>query len=811
MRRLAVGILVCAVVLLGAASIAVAAADSRAASPPSQNQELDPAPAAPAGLSAADWADISGQVAVQLGASAADAVPGFAQAADFGLAIQQAYLKGAVSETEESFGFAVAVSGDTVVVGAYGEDGSANGVNGAHNNGLMGSGAAYVFVRSGAGWTQQAYLKASNPGIADYFGYAVAISGDTAVVGSVCEDGSSTGVNGADDNSTDDAGAAYVFVRSGTTWTQQAYLKASNTGSYDYFGLSVAVVGDTVVVGAGNEDGSATGVNGVEDNNAGDAGAAYVFVRSGTTWTQQAYLKASNAEANDNFGVSVGISGDSVVVGARYESSGATQVDGNQADNSVMYAGAAYVFVRSGTTWAQQAYLKASNAQESDFFGYSVAVSGDTAVVGALAEDSNATQVDGNQADNRAPRAGAAYVFVRSGTTWSQQAYLKASNAEANDNFGVSVGISGDSLVVGAVYESGSAAGVNGNAFDNSCGTSGAAYVFARSGTTWTQQAYLKASNPGVADYFGNTVAVSDDTIVIGAYTEDGSATGVNGANNNLVLNAGAAYVFVAPSAFASSLTYTGPTIDADGDSQTTLSALLACPEDPSCAAGQTVQFFVDVDQSDTISLVNELVATGTTGSDGRVAVTWTHATGLKGAYDVFVNYDGTPDCAPSATTSTVVLVPLPTGVAAGSASGSGRYPLSGADVVTFNFSVLSRNNTPAGLSGTLVWAWGTQLRRELRSIAIAGYELINLPGYARAAVIRGNGLLTESIVFKRFPIVQSSTAVTFVAIVADGGYGVVGGKTVNNPDAFGLDILGVDVPGETAPMQLTSGSITIR
>jgi len=200
---------------------------------------------------------------------------------------------------------------------------------------------------------------------------------------------------------------------------QQVYLKASNTDMSDYFGHAVAISGDTAVVGAYQEDSSATGVNGNQtDNTATNAGAVYVFVRNGTAWTQQAYLKASNTDAFDAFGTSVAISGDTIVVGAPWEDSSATGVNGNQSDNSLSQAGAAYVFVRSGTTWTQQAYLKAPiQFLPMDYFGQSVAISGDTVVVGAFEKD------DGFTMDT-----GAAYVFVRSGTTWATQATLLASN-----------------------------------------------------------------------------------------------------------------------------------------------------------------------------------------------------------------------------------------------------------------------------------------------------------------------------------------------------------------------------------------------
>src|SRR5262245_58441102 len=240
---------------------------------------------------------------------------------------------------------------------------------------------------------QQAYLKGSNTGVSDQFGYSVSVSGDTVVVGAYLEDSNATSVNGDESNNgAGNSGAAYVFVRSGTTWTQQAYLKASNANASDAFGYSLSISGDTVVVGAQFEASSATGVDGNQsDNSAGNSGAAYVFVRSGTTWTQQAYLKASNAGANDVFGSSVSVSGDTVVVGAVEENSSATGVNGDESDNSSFSAGAAYVFVRSGTTWSQQAYLKASNTDFFDQFGYSVSVSGDTAVVAAWQESSSAT------------------------------------------------------------------------------------------------------------------------------------------------------------------------------------------------------------------------------------------------------------------------------------------------------------------------------------------------------------------------------------------------------------------------------------
>jgi hypothetical protein len=270
-----------------------------------------------------------------------------------------------------------------------------------------------------------------------------------------------------------------------------------------------------VVVGAFGEGSAATGVNGDQsDNSATFAGAAYVFVRTGTAWSQQAYLKASNTNFGDQFGASVAISGDTIVVGANLEDSAATGVNGNQADNSAGGAGAAYVFVRSGAVWSQQAYLKASNTNGGDLFGSSVDISGDTIVVGATDEDSGATGVNGNQADESATFAGAAYVFVRTGTTWTQQAYLKASNTDASDGFGTSVAISGDTVVVAAPYEDSSATGINGNQTDNSRSSAGATYVFTGLGPRATLTVVKAGSGSG-------TVASAPGVINCGATCAD--------------------------------------------------------------------------------------------------------------------------------------------------------------------------------------------------------------------------------------------------------------------------------------------------
>ena len=442
-----------------------------------------------------------------------------------------------------------------MVVAAYQEDSVESEINGNQSdNSATNAGAAYVFVRSGNSWVQQAYLKPYNPNAFDTFGFSVAISGDSIVIGAVEEDSIATGVNGdGSNNSRSMSGAAYVFVRSGTNWIQQAYLKASNTGSGDLFGYSVAISSNTIAVGSLYEDSDAVGVNGDQNNNnAPNSGAAYVFVRNETNWIQEAYLKASNTRRGGQFGCSIAISGETILVGAYGDSSGAAGVNGDQNDTSMPGAGAAYVFVRNGTSWSQQAYLKASNPGSGDWFGLFVAISEDTAVVGSPFEDSSATGVNSNGSDNSANDSGAAYVFTRIGTAWNSQAYLKASNPTGGapgafiggDNFSI-VAIFGDKILVGAPGESSQAKGINGDQFNEGSTNSGAVYLFGRSGTNWTQEAYLKASNAGPNDGFGISVAASHNTFVVGASFESSNATGVNGdEGNDLVPTSGATYVF---------------------------------------------------------------------------------------------------------------------------------------------------------------------------------------------------------------------------------------------------------------------------
>jgi hypothetical protein len=343
------------------------------------------------------------------------------------------------------FGNDVSVSGDTAVVGAPN----------MHPSAFTGVGAAYVFTRVGDTWTEQAKLTPSDGISGDRFGWSVAISGDTIVVSSMWDD---VGAHV-------DQGSAYVFTRTNGAWTEQAKLTASDGASLEEFGVSVAVSGDDVVVGARTL---------VENNGVPPQSSAYVFSRSGGRWTEQQKLAASDRVAGDGFGFRVGIDGDIAVVGA-------PGGDGGH--------GSAYVFSRAGGTWAQEKELVASNG-DADEFGFWVGLDGDTIVVGAPSDDGH----------------GSAYVFTRTAADWTEQERLTASDAAGGDYFGRSVAVSGDRVVVGAQFD---------QVGDNS--NQGSAYVFQRAGEIWSEKAHLIARDGATRDLFGVSVGISGDTAVVGA------------------------------------------------------------------------------------------------------------------------------------------------------------------------------------------------------------------------------------------------------------------------------------------------------
>ena len=492
---------------------------------------------------------------------------------------QTAYIKSSNTGFGDEFGgggtllgnaVALSTDGATLAIGAPYESSGSSGIDGDQNDeSVYGAGAVYVYVSDARGWRQQAYVKASNPGLTDNFGYMIALSsdGNTMAVAAPYEASAATGIDGdQNDDSIPQAGAVYVFNRSGETWVQQAYIKASNTGEAGIgdqlgdgdqfgFGLSLSADGNTLAVGAISEDSAATGAEADQsDNSALSAGAVYVFARTGDTWTQQAYVKASNAGGGDLFGYSVALSADgSVLAATAFDEDGSRAGTNEIQDDEVTGTGVLYIFSRDSGAWTQQAYLKPSNSERNDAFGVAVAISADgTTVAGtALDEDSMTTGVNTTpQPDMQINLStGAVYVFTRDDGGWSEQAYIKASNTGANDTFGARLALSGDggTLAVGAQLEDSAGRGIDANQDDDSAQEAGAVYLFTHDGSAWTQSVYVKGSNTEAFDEFGSAIALNRDgtLMAIGARGEDSGAMGLNAdQDDNSAFESGAVYVF---------------------------------------------------------------------------------------------------------------------------------------------------------------------------------------------------------------------------------------------------------------------------
>jgi len=360
--------------------------------------------------------------------------------------------------TYDNFGFAVSLSGDTALIGAVYDDDQGTD-----------SGSVYVFTRTGTTWTQQAKLLALDGAAGDQFGQSVSLDGDTAIIGAPFDDDS--GIS---------SGSAYMFTRTGTVWTQQAKLIASNGGALESFGFAVSLSGDTALIGApgyGHEY---------------YQGSAYVFTWDGTAWIQVQKLIGPGQYLD--FGHSVSIDKHTALIGADWENDD---------------RGSTYVYIRPGVDWMLQQKLLASDGEASDHFGCAVSLSDDTALIGAEYEDDGLFL------------SGSAYVFNRTGTTWTQQAKLTATDAAAEDYLGCAVSLDGDTALIGAFGD------------DDYGNWSGSTYVFTRTGTVWTQQAKLIATNGEAYEAFGSAVSLSGGTALIGAYGD-----------NDLGLHSGSAYVF---------------------------------------------------------------------------------------------------------------------------------------------------------------------------------------------------------------------------------------------------------------------------
>ncbi|HVK67874.1 MAG TPA: FG-GAP repeat protein [Polyangium sp.] len=368
---------------------------------------------------------------------------------------------------EADFGVSLAIDGDIAIVGAHSDDGIA-----------ANAGTAQVFVRKDGVWLPEQKLVASDAEETDGFGYAVAISGDIAIIGAPNED-----------DQAENAGAAYLFVREGDAWKEQQKLVSPNPEAIGSFGTAVAIAGNLVLVGASREDG--VGV---------DSGAAYVFVRdaSGSLWGLQKKLLPEDGTPS-HFGASVALSAEAAVIGAPRDNAGMP-----------VSVGAAYVFDRAEGAWPLEQKLVADDASEHDYFGISVAISGDTALVGASGDDDVAE--DG----------GAAYVFARVDKVWSAEQKLVPSATEAYGSFGMATSITGDVALVGTYLSGPNVTGA------------GSAYVFVREDGAWAQDRRILAADGANGDYFGSAVAVSVDTVLVGAPGDD----------NDKGENAGSVYTF---------------------------------------------------------------------------------------------------------------------------------------------------------------------------------------------------------------------------------------------------------------------------
>ncbi len=372
-----------------------------------------------------------------------------------------AKLTASDAAAHDVYGESVSIDGNTIVVGADEDDCAAG----------FGCGSAYVYRFNGLTWVEEQKLTASDGAPDDRFGVAVSADGVVAVVGAPTRD-CPAGPN---------CGSAYIYRFNGSTWVEEQHLTASDAADQDQFGASVSVSADTSIIGAPSKDCSA-GIG---------CGAAYVYHFDGSVWVQQAEVTASDAAPDDAFGNSVSISGNTAVVGA-YRSACAAG-DG---------CGSAYVYRFNGSTWVEEQQLMASDAASVDTFGHSVSIDGDITIVGAP-HDACVAGVS----------CGSAYAYRFNGSTWVEEQKLTASDAAANDLFGQSVSVNGDTAIVGAYFDD--CAG----GFD--CG---AAYLFQFNGSTWVEINKLTASDAASQDGFGLSVSISGNTAVVGAYIDDCTA-----------------------------------------------------------------------------------------------------------------------------------------------------------------------------------------------------------------------------------------------------------------------------------------------
>ncbi|MES2593404.1 MAG: T9SS type A sorting domain-containing protein [Bacteroidota bacterium] len=429
------------------------------------------------------------------------------------------------------FGLAVSISGNYGIVGAQNEKEDATG-----GNTLTYAGSAYIFELDNNGhWNQTQKLVPSDRSANDYFGGAVSINGNRAIVGAFEKDA----IGGI---TYSHAGAAYIFERDGNgIWNEVKKLVAADTGTGDHFGYTVSISGTRAIVGSPIDSEDANGSNTINSS-----GSAYIFELDGNNnWMQTQKIVAADRAAADLYGASVSISGDYVIIGSYQE-------DENPfGTNSINNAGSAYIFERNGNgIWIQTQKIVSSDRAISDRFGISVSISGQYAVVGAYLEDEDELGFNTRSA------AGSAYIFERDGNgNWIQAKKITASDRDPNDNFGQAVSIDGNYVVVGAQNE---AADINGANIRTSAG---GIYLFKRNGNgIWNSIQKIVTSDRATSDFFGTSVSISNGYILAGAHLEDEDIAG-----GNQLISAGSAYIFQACQQSVSTInpavcrTYTSP------------------------------------------------------------------------------------------------------------------------------------------------------------------------------------------------------------------------------------------------------------
>jgi len=356
---------------------------------------------------------------------------------------------------DDQFSKSVSIDGEVMVIGAYKDD----------NDYGTDAGSVYVFRYDGAMWVEEAILLASDGEAYDWFGISTSIDGDVIVIGA-----------DHDDDNGSNSGSAYVFRYDGSMWIEEAKLLASDGVSHDRFGVSVSIGGDTIAIGAY-----------LDDDNDINSGSAYVFQYDKSTWVEKIKLIASDGRAFDQFGITIAIDGDVILVGAC--------TDAYYGD----WYSSAYVFRHDGYQWIEEAILCSSDSY--DDFGISLSIDDHAIVVGAFHAEDNGYQ------------SGAAYVFRYDGSDWVEETKLLASDGSISDLFGYSVSIDGDVIVVGAFGDD-----------EIGCWSpTGSAYVFRYYGSTWVEEVKLLASDRVSDDRFGETVSVDGNVIVVGAYGDDDS------------------------------------------------------------------------------------------------------------------------------------------------------------------------------------------------------------------------------------------------------------------------------------------------